>query len=122
MRIHPQDSTDTLLKERAQERASFMKQRVADSTGTIAAKLPTNVWSVKLPKVYCEGSPLTHGIFEHVMFVSGTETEARKVARIITGLPQEALERPNWKVTKGVGEEYVIDAKKFLANTITREK
>ena len=122
MRTHPQEGTSTLLKERVSEQASFMKQRVADSTFPVQSKLPRHTWSIKVPRVYCHGIEFTHGVFEHVMFIVGTEARAKKVARIITGLQEEAEERPNWKVCKGVGEEYVIDAKKFLSNSRASNK
>ncbi len=120
MRTHPQDGTTVLLNERASEKSSSMKQRVADSTLSVQSKLPRHTWSIKVPRIHYEGTELQCGVFEHVMFVVGTKTQAKKVARIITDLPEEAEDRPNWTVTVGVGEEYIIDAKKFLFNARAR--
>lgn len=111
---HPQQATDVLLKERLTKHASSIKQRIVDSTSTLASKLPNRIWSIKIPKVYMDGTELAFGSFEHIMFVQGTKKEARRVAKIITGLGEKAEERPNWKIEKGFGEEYIIDAKKFL--------
>jgi hypothetical protein len=116
MRVHPQKSTEEILNKRARRVAISVKQRVADATKVVKTNLPSDVWSIKLPKVLNEGTELAHGVFEHAMFVSGSKDEVRKVAEAITGLPEEAEERPNWKVTHDGGKEYVINAKKFLAN------
>lgn len=124
MRTHPQSSVDAILQESAKEQSSSLKQRVADSTLTIGTRLPANVWSIKIPKVYMEGTELAHGKFEHVMFVSGAKAQIRKVAKIVTGLNErkEREDRPNWIVSKDTGTEYVIDAQKFLVNARVRAK
>ncbi|MBX4189718.1 hypothetical protein KW791_00250 [Candidatus Parcubacteria bacterium] len=96
-----------------------MRQRIVDSSSTVRSKLPSCVWSIKIPVIHLEGSELTYGEFEHLAFVSGTKKEVHKVARIITGLPEEAPERPNWKVGPASAEEFVLNARKFLNSKST---
>lgn len=120
MKKHPQESVDAVLKEQASRRSSSVKQRLASASTAMATKLPEGVWSIKIPKVFSGGSvELEWGEFIHLLFVSGTKEQVRKIAKAITGLGEmegeEAQERPNWKIERGRGEEVVVEASKFLA-------